>query len=225
MSTDTRPPIASPQITADIVIFTIHNNQLHVALVERDTEPFNGQLSLPGGFMWANETSEQTAQRIVHAKVNAKNIFMEQLYTFDGLERDPRGRIVSVAYVALVPYQTLADDLLKEHVKVVPVANAISLGFDHDDILKLAVKRLRNKLGYSTVAYSVLPDLFTLTQLQQAYEVILGHSLDKRNFRKKIQSLDIIEETDKKTIRAAHRPAVLHRFKNQYYTELDEPIF
>src|SRR6266550_149858 len=192
------PPIAAPQLTADVIIFTIENNQLKIALVKREIEPYKGKLSIPGGFVWQDETSLQTAKRILQSKVNASSLFLEQLYTFDALKRDPRGRVISIAYYAFVPPETFTDTLAQ----LTPVSDLPKLAFDHDQIVNTALRRLRSKLLYSNIAYSVLPELFTLAQLQVVYEAVLGRELDKRNFRKKILSLDIIKQTDQKTPKA-----------------------
>jgi 8-oxo-dGTP diphosphatase len=215
------PPIATPKLTTDVIIFTIENEQLQVALIERNDEPYEGRLSIPGGFMWQDETSLQTAERVLASKVNAKHIFLEQLYTFDDVNRDPRGRIISVAYYALVQPQTFTDT----KAQLVPIDQVSSLAFDHTKILEVALRRLRSKLLYSNIAYSVLPEQFALAQLQAVYEAVTGNTLDKRNFRKKILSLELIEPTDQKTPKAAHRPATLYTFKKRGYTELEEPAF
>lgn len=215
-----KPPIADVQITVDLVIFTVESKQLKALLVRRDEPPFEAQLSLPGGFMWADETSLMTASRVLNDKTSLKTAFFEQLYSFDEIKRDPRGRIVTLAYFALVPAESISQADI-----VLSVDEIADLAFDHKQILDYAVSRLRNKLAYSNIAYSLLPKLFTLSQLQEVYEVILGHEIDKRNFRKKIFSLDIIEETNQKQTGRKHRPARLYKFKQHRYAELTEPIF
>jgi len=220
-----RPPKAQPEITVDTVIFTIEEGVLKVLLVRRGGDPYKGQLALPGGFLWANETMAQAAVRVLTTKANVKDVFFEQLYTFDNPKRDTRGHVITVAHFALVPAQRLRSIRLDENVSLVPVKSIKRMPFDHMEILSYADKRLRTKLGYSNVAYSLLPEAFTLSQLQEVYEVILGHEVDKRNFRKKIQSLDIIELTGQKQTGRKHRPARLFRFKKRGYAELEEPLF
>lgn len=218
-----RPPKALLEVTVDIVLFTLDDKSLKIVLVKRDQVPHKGRLSLPGGFLWQKESSQQTAARILKDKVNISGVFMEQLYTFDNPARDPRGQILSVTYFALAPIDNLSN--LAPNVEIHDVKDAKNLAFDHDHILAYATKRLRAKLGYSNVAYSILPRLFTLSQLQEVYEVIVGHGIDKRNFRKKILSLDIIEQTNQEVRGQRHRPARLHKFKKHTYSELEEPIF
>lgn len=224
MDTPNRPPIADFQLTVDVVILTVRDQRLHVLLVERRVLPFRGCLALPGGFVWEDEPAEAAARRILRDKVGAEDLFFEQLYTFEEPGRDPRGRIATIAYYALVPESLLLAGS-QPATCLIPVDQAANLAFDHDRIVQKAVGRVRNKLLYSNVAYSLLPELFTLSQLQTVYETILGHSLDKRNFRKKILSLGLIEATDQRTARAAHRPASLYRFMRHDYAELDEPAF
>lgn len=219
------PPKARPEITVDIVVFTVEDRQLKVLLFRRTREPFVGRLALPGGFLWENETSAQAALRTLIDKTNVSGVFSEQLYTFDNPKRDKRGHIITVAYLALVPIETTNRSRLRDGAEFMNVDEVKALPFDHGQILKYAIKRLRTKLGYSNVAYSLLPKLFTLSQLQEVYEVILGHSVDKRNFRKKIMSLGLIEPTAQKQTGRKHRPAQLFRFQKHGYTELEEPIF
>lgn len=222
---DSRPPMAKPQLTVDVVVFTVEDKTLKVLLLRRDEEPFKDSLTLPGGFLWQGETSAEAGLRILKNKTNVQKVFFEQLYTFDDPARDPRGRIISITYFALVPAETLRRNKLATSVELVAVADATDLGFDHNVILKYAIGRLRSKLGYSNIAYSLLPAFFTLSQLQEIYEVILGHPVDKRNFRKKIQSLDVIEPTQQKLTGERHRPARLFCFKKRGYAEHEDSIF
>jgi 8-oxo-dGTP diphosphatase len=219
------PPLSPAQLTADVVIFTVDDGELKALLINRKEPPFSGELALPGGFIWKDETSSQAALRILKSKTNVDNVFFEQLFTFDAPDRDPRGHIITVAYFALVPSDILRSAALKENTTLLSVKNISKLAFDHKEILIYAIKRLRSKLAYSNIAYSLLPRLFTLTQLQDIYEVILGHTIDKRNFRKKIASLDIIEATNQKQTGGRHRPALLYKFKKRGFTELEEPVF
>jgi 8-oxo-dGTP diphosphatase len=217
------PPKAMPQVTVDIVVFSVIDGLLQVLLVRRERSPAQGQPALPGGFLWEGETTAQAARRILKDKANVSNVFVEQLYTFDDPKRDSRGHIITVSHFALVPSEKLK--MIASNSELLPVSSIRKLPFDHGKILAYAIRRLRTKLGYSNVAYSLLPELFTLSQLQEVYEVILGHPVDKRNFRKKILSLDIIEETEHKLTGRKHRPARLFRFKDQKYSELEEPMF
>lgn len=217
--------LADSQVTADVVVFTVDERLLKVLLIRRDDAPFKGAPSLPGGFLHKNETSDQTALRVLKAKAHVQDVFSEQLYTFDDPKRDPRGHIITIAHFALVPTDKLITRRLAKNAEIKPVNEVNGLAFDHDQILAYAVRRLRTKLGYSNIAYSLLPKLFTLSQLQEVYEVILGHTVDKRNFRKKILSLGIIEPTAQQLTGQKHRPARLFKFKKHSYAELEEPLF
>jgi 8-oxo-dGTP diphosphatase len=205
-------------------MLTVYQQKLQVVLVNRREEPFSGKRALPGGFVWDGESAQAAAQRILRSKVGAEEVFFEQLYTFDSPGRDPRGRIATIAYYALVP-EALLNSGLQPETRLVPVADAAALAFDHGQILQKAITRMRYKLLYSNIAYSLLPESFTLSQLQAVYETMLGHELDKRNFRKKILSLGLVEPTGAHTAPARHRPANLYTFRRHGYAELDEPAF
>lgn len=204
-------------ITVDNVIFTIINNKLQVLLVSRPIEPFKDIWTLPGWFVKENETLEEAAHKKLEEKTSVKNIYLEQLYTFSDINRDPRWRIISTAYMALVTKENL---LLKSWsrdwlIKCFPVNSLPKLWFDHKMIIEYAVKRLKSKLWYTNIAQYILPEKFTFTQLQNVYEIVLNQEFDVRNFRKKINSLGIIEETWEKEIWNKYRPARLFRFSNK----------
>lgn len=212
-------PLAQIQITVDVVIFTVCRGQLSVLLVQRDQEPFAGQYALPGGYLQEGELAVESAGRILINKAGVKDVYVEQLYTFDGLNRDPRGRIISVVYFALVPEAKLQLPG-NQRVEIASVAQLPQLAFDHTDMVNYAVQRLRAKLEYTNVVFSLLPAKFTLSDLQAKYEAILGKKLDKRNFQKKFNSLELIEPTDEYTSGGKHRPARLFRFKDSQFSEL-----
>jgi ADP-ribose pyrophosphatase YjhB (NUDIX family) len=219
--------LAEVRTTVDVVIFTHEDNQLKVLLVKREADPFAGRLALPGGFLWENETFYDAARRILGSKAGVKDVFMEQLYTFDEPDRDPRARIVTVTYYALIPRDRLklaSGDSLQSP-ELYSVNEVSGLAFDHDKILTYAVARMRSKFGYTNAAYSLLPDRFTFSELQSLYEVILGRALDKRNFRKKYLSLGLIEPTAERVSGRRHRPAQLYKFVDARPTELPEPAF
>ena len=168
--------------------------------------------------MRQDETLDQAAVRVLSEKANLNNIFLEQLYTFGDLKRDVRKRSVSVAYFALVSHPEKLKIATQDYYRGIEwyaLDNLPDLAFGHQQIITTAHKRLKGKLTYSNIAYSLMPKEFTLTQLQRVYEIILGRKLDKRNFRKKISSLDILEELDKKQIDVTHRPAQLYKFKKR----------
>lgn len=216
-------PQVEARITADVVVFSIVDNQLQLLVIERAHDPYKGSLALPGGFVWEGETSQQTAERILGAKAGVQGVFVEQLYTFDEVGRDTRGRVISVAYYALVAPDALdmKPSVDTERPRLLPLSSANKLAFDHPQIVDHALKRLRNKVNYSNAMYSLLPDLFTFSQLHAAYESVLGVSLDKRNFRKKFLSLGLLTATNEKTVGGRHRPAQLYRFSERTFLELN----
>jgi 8-oxo-dGTP diphosphatase len=204
-----------PSVTVDLVIFTIAANDLQVLLIRRDGEPFKGHWALPGGFVGIAESLEDAAARELQEEAGVKQVYLEQLYTFGAPHRDPRGRVISVAYFALVDserQQVVAgsDAAAAEWHSVFHVP---PLAFDHKQILDYAVWRLRNKIEWTTVGYELLPRKFTLSELQRVYEVILQKPVDKRNFRKKILAQGQIKELNEIRTEGAHRPARLYSFK------------
>jgi len=204
-------------ITVDNVIFTIINEKLQVLLVSRPIEPFKDYWTLPGGFVSENETLEEAAYKKLEEKTSVKNIYLEQLYTFSDISRDPRWRVISTAYMALIAKDNL---LLKAEnsdwiVKFFPVNSLPKLWFDHKSIIEYAIKRLKWKLEYTNIAQYILPNKFTFSQLQKVYEIVMDQKFDVRNFRKKINKNWIIEETWEKEIWNKYRPAKLFQFSNK----------
>jgi ADP-ribose pyrophosphatase YjhB (NUDIX family) len=212
--------LTRPSVTVDVVIFTLRENDLHILLVKRKYEPFAGAWAIPGGFVHIDESLESAARRELEEETGVRDVYLEQLYTFGAVDRDPRGRVITVAYFALVP-----DPLIvrggsdASEASWWPVSQAPQLAFDHGDILRYALKRLRYKLEYSAVGFQLMPDKFTLTELQRAYEIILGEPLDKRNFRRKIQEAQVIEEAGMRRDREG-RPARLYRFRDDAVAEV-----
>ena len=205
------------EVAVDSVIFTIENDELNVLLIQMHKDPFKGSWAVPGGLIEQTETTKDAALRILEKQTSVKNVYLEQLGTFDDPERDPLGRVISVAYFALVNNE---DTLLHKTDKYADVRwwsvkKLPKLAYDHKQILKTAVERLQAKLEYTNVVWSLLPKEFALTDLQRVYEVILQEPIDKRNFRKKILSLKLIEKTGKKRAGEANRPAELYRFKKR----------
>jgi ADP-ribose pyrophosphatase YjhB (NUDIX family) len=204
-----------PAVTADIVIFTIRDRKLKILLVRRAGEPYRGAWALPGGFVEPNEALDQAAARELEEETGVTGVFLEQLYTFGEPNRDPRERVVTVAYYALIPSDRLrlqaADDA--EAVGWFAMDDLPTLAFDHADIVAMAHKRLVAKLDYSTIAFAFMPAKFTLTALQEVYEIIRQEAIDKRNFRKWALSLKQIQETKEKRRVGIHRPAKLYRLK------------
>jgi 8-oxo-dGTP diphosphatase len=206
-----------PSVTVDLVIFTIAEDDLKVLLIRRAQEPFKGRWALPGGFVGIDESLERAAARELKEEVGVTNVYLEQLYTFGDPKRDPRGRVISVSYFALVDAErqriVAASDAADAQWH--SVFNPPKLAFDHAKILDYAVWRLRNKIEWTTVGYELLPKKFTLSELQRVYEIILQRPVDKRNFRKKILAQGQILELNETRSEVAHRPARLYSFRKQ----------
>jgi len=199
-------------VTVDIVLFTIRDRQLHLLLIKRLAKPFEGSFALPGGFVLKDESLDAAGERELREETGVQEVYLEQLYTFGEPERDPRGRVITVAYYALVPHnQTLRAGTDASDAAWFPVTELPELAFDHGQIVEYAHQRIRNKVDYSNVGFELLPDKFTLTELQFVHEAILGESLDKRNFRRKIIQKGIVKPT-KEWQRTGRKPAQLFRF-------------
>lgn len=202
-------------IAADVVIFTIREQKLHILLIQMKKRPYTNDFwAAPGGLVLPNESVDSAARRHLFQKTGVKNVYLEQLCTFGKVNRDPFGRVVSVAYFALIPSDVFAIKTTKEYgdVRWFATNHLPKLAYDHKEIIQTAYKRLKNKLMYSNIAYSLLPQKFTFGELQKTYEIILKKKLDKRNFRKKIVSLNLVNKT-KDTVRGnPHRPAALYQF-------------
>ena len=202
-----------PAVTTDIVIFTIRQNQLKALLIKRALAPFQGEWALPGGFVDLDESLDEGARRELEEETGVTGVYLEQLYTFGRPERDPRERVITVAYFALIPSDRMelraASDA--EGVSWFGLDELPELAFDHSEILGMAHERLIAKLDYSTIAFQFMPATFTLTELQSVYELILRESVDKRNFRKGILALGLIEPSGGARRAGPHRPAKLYR--------------
>jgi 8-oxo-dGTP diphosphatase len=208
-------PYSPPTLTVDSVIFQLVDERLCVLLIQRGHDPFEGWWALPGGYCSAGETTQGAMDRILHTKagVRSRNLgLVEQLYTFDTVARDPRGHAVSVTYMGLGKELTPVLGKSTQNPTFFPVDNLPKLAYDHADIIDYAQQRLNAKLTYTNAIFALLPAQFTLTQLQNAYEAVIGRPLDKRNFRKKFLSLGLIEVTPGMYRDGAHRPARLYKF-------------
>lgn len=209
-------------VTVDVVIFTVREDRLQVLLVQRKHPPFAGHWALPGGFVERDESLEQAALRELAEETGVQQAYLEQLYTYGDPDRDPRGRVITVAYFALIPAGTPicpegGDDAARA--SWFPVDDLPPLAFDHADIIAYAVRRLRYKLEYTAVGFELLPEEFTLSELQRVYEIILGEKLDKRNFRRRILQANIIEPTSR--FRTGEgRPARLYRYRPDAVAEV-----
>lgn len=205
-----------PIVTVDIVLLTVADGELAVALFEREAEPAIGKPALVGGFVHTDEDqdAEDAAQRILRRKTGLTEVYIEQLQTFSGRERDPRGWSISVAYFALVPKVVLDECGTKSPI-LKPVNDPGDLPFDHRAILDAACQRLRNKGAYSTMPACLLPEEFTMSELMGIYEIVLGEKLDQSAFRRKITDLDLLETVEgKRKSKEVRRPTTVYRLKS-----------
>ena len=220
-----------PSLAVDVVILSVIERRLEVVLVERREHPHRGRWALPGGFVHLDESLGQAAKRVLEQKAGLKNVYLEQLYTFGDPARDPRTRVVSVAYVALVDPERLrnlppspAPSTIRAVLDVPwtgetggaveaawPAGKTLELAFDHADILGMAVKRIRGKLSYTPIGFQLLPETFTLRRLQDVHETVLGRSLNKDSFRRRMLASELLEATGERESEVGHRPAELYR--------------
>jgi 8-oxo-dGTP diphosphatase len=213
MSGVEKPALRFAVLAIDVALFALLDRRLRVLLIPVERPPhFVGMQGLPGGLIAPDETAEQAVARHLRDKAEVSAAYVEQLATFSGVDRDPRGRVVSVAYLSLLPPEQAAANPLARGQRWVPVERAGHLAYDHDEILAAALERLRARLGYSTTARHLMPRQFTLTELQQTYETVLSRPFDKRNFRKKLQEAGIVRGTGKMRSGQPSRPAELYRF-------------
>ncbi len=214
-------------LTVDCVVFGLDEGELKVLLIERALDPFRGQWALPGGFVRVEETLEAAARRELEEEAGLREVYLEQLFTFGAVDRDPRERVVSVAYYALVKRAAHAarPDTDARDARWFPVAAVPPLAFDHQQILATALARLQGKLRYQPVGFELLPPKFTLSQLQHVYEAVLGTPLDKRNFRKKVLGLNLLVPLNETQMAGRHRPAQLFRFDAEKYEQLKQHGF
>jgi len=203
-----------PSVTVDMIIFTIIDKDLKILLVRRKFNPFKGKWAIPGGFVRIDESLEQAVNRELLEETGVKNVYLEQLYTFGDIKRDPRGRVITIAYMALINSLELKLKASTDasDAQWLSVNNVPSLAFDHKKILDYALKRLRWKFEYTTVAFSLLPKKFTINKIQTIYEIVFEKKFDKRNFAKKILYLNLLKgEGIKKDV--SHRPPMIYSLK------------
>jgi 8-oxo-dGTP diphosphatase len=216
-------------LTVDCVVFglDLSLSDLNVLLIQRKLEPFRNAWALPGGFVRVDETLEDAARRELQEEAGVRDIYLEQLYTFSAINRDPRERVITAAYVALSKpsdHQLIADtDAISA--EWFPMESLPKLAFDHAAIVEAALERVRGKVRYAPIGFELLPSRFSLTSLQRLYEIILGHDIDKRNFRKKLLSMELLVETDELEQGVRHRAARLYRFDRKRYDRLTKSGF
>ncbi len=208
------PAHEHPLVTVDVVILTMRKRRLEVLLFKRTHWPYEGLWAIPGGFVGADESLEDAARRELEAIAGVRDVYLEQLYTFGDPQRDPRARVITVVYYALIQAEDLPGSVGNDTTESAwfPVSSPPPLAFDHHDILAYTMQRLRGKLEYTAIGYQLLAPEFTLSELQEVYEAILDRPRDKRNFRKKMLSTGILELTPHTRKTGQHRPAALYRF-------------
>lgn len=213
-----------PILTVDLVVLTLHEGSVHVVLQRRKHLPFEGQMALVGGYVHPDEDTSTTtaAARVLLDKTGLTARLLEQLMTFSGATRDPRGWSASVAYFALVSSATVLA--ANTDLQLVPIANAKGLAFDHDEIVRKAAERCRRRGAYSSLPAFLLPPAFTLTELRQAYEAVLGRALNDSAFRRKVDELRVVEPVAGAASRTTNRPAQLHRLASTTIAEFDRTL-
>ena len=214
-----------PAITTDCVIFGFDGERLQVLLVERGIEPYKGKWAFPGGFLKMDETAEEGALRELREETGLERAYIQQFHTFSDPHRDPRERVITIAYYALVKIQEVHGGDDAASARWFPLSEIPSLAFDHDYILRMATQRLREEIHFQPVGFELLPEKFTLKELQALYEAILGISFDRRNFAKKMLHLEILTELDETIWPTPKREAKLYRFNPDKYEELKQKGF
>ena len=209
----------NPALAVDLVVFGYDKNELSVLLLNRREEPFKDHWTLAGAFLQTQETFLEACSRTLKTKLGMDKLFLEQLYSFDTVGRDPRGRVISVAYYALVnpgKFEIIAGKMAND-AKWFPIGKLPKLGFDHKEIFEMALQRLRSKILYFPVGFELLDELFTMTELQDLYECILNTSIDRRNFRKKFFAMDFLVDMEETEQNVSHRPGKLYKFDYEKY--------
>jgi 8-oxo-dGTP diphosphatase len=218
---------ARPALTVDCAVLAFEAGELSVLLVRRALEPFAGSWALPGGFVHVEETLEEAARRELAEETGLTNVYLEELRTFSRVDRDPRERVISVAFVALVRGRSsrVKEGSDAAEARWFPIGALPPLAFDHGEILEVARERLRTRLRTRPIGFELLPARFPLRALQELYEAVLGEALDKRNFRKRVLSLGVLEDTGALEEGVPHRAATLYRFDEKRYRKLERSGF
>ena len=214
-----------PAVTTDCVIFGFDGERLQVLLIERGIEPYKGRWAFPGGFLKMDETAEEGARRELKEETGLDGAYMEQFPTFSAPERDPRERVITIAYYALVKIQEVKGGDDAASARWFPLDDIPSLAFDHDYILRMATQRLREQIHFQPIGFELLPEKFTLKELQLLYEAILGINFDRRNFSKKMMHLEILTDLEETVWPTPKREAKLYKFNAEKYEELKRKGF
>lgn len=211
-------------VAVDCIIFGFDENRLKLLIGKRNMDPGRGEWSLYGGFVEKDECLDDAANRVLLELTGLKEIYMKQVGAFGAIERDPGERVISVAYCALINVNDYNEELRKQHgVEWVSINELPQLYSDHNDMVKKAITLLRRRISTEPLSFNLLPDLFTLTQLQHVYEAVLGEEIDKRNFRKRIKTIEFIEKTEFIDKMTSKRGAAMYRFNKNAY--LEDPCF
>ena len=214
-----------PAVTTDCVIFGFDGERLQVLLIERGLEPYKGRWAFPGGFLKMDETAEEGARRELKEETGLDSAYMEQFHTFSTPERDPRERVITIAYYALVKIQEVKGGDDAASARWFPLDEIPSLAFDHDYILRMATQHLREQIHFQPIGFDLLPEKFTLKELQVHYEAILGINFDRRNFSKKMMHLEILTDLEETIWPTPKREAKLYKFNAEKYEELKRKGF
>ena len=214
-----------PAVTTDCVIFGFNGEQLQVLLIERGIEPYKGKWAFPGGFLKMDETAEEGALRELKEETGLETAYVQQFHTFSEPSRDPRERVITIAYYALVKIQEVKGGDDAASARWFPLNDIPSLAFDHDYMLRMATQRLREEIHFQPIGFELLPEKFTIKELQSLYEAILGISFDRRNFAKKMLHLEILIELDETIWPTPKREAKLYKFNADKYEELKRKGF
>ena len=214
-----------PSVTADCVIFGFDGVAIKVLLIQRGIEPFKGKWAFPGGFMKMDETAEECAKRELEEETGLNNASVEQFYTFSDVNRDPRERVITVAHYALVKLSEVKGGDDAASAKWFDLETIPSLAFDHDRILRMALSRLKERICFEPIGFELLPELFSITELQNLYEAILEVKFDRRNFYNKMLKLGILTEAVPRPANASRRTPSKYRFNAEKYTELKQKGF
>ena len=214
-----------PAVTTDCVIFGFDGERLQVLLIERGIEPYKGRWAFPGGFLKMDETAEEGARRELKEETGLDSAYMEQFHTFSTPERDPRERVITIAYYALVKIQEVKGGDDAASARWFPLDEIPSLAFDHDYILRMATQRLREQIHFQPIGFELLPEKFTVKELQLLYEAILGINFDRRNFSKKMMHLEILTDLEETIWPTPKREAKLFKFNAEKYEELKRKGF